>query len=334
MGTIYITQEDAFIGKVDERLNIKFEKKTILDVPLIKVDGVVILGRATVSPSAINELLQRQIPLTFLTVTGHYLGRLEPEVTKNIFVRKAQWQAAGDSPQAIHIVQGFVRGKLKNYRNILIRRQRESTDLDLSAFIERLDHTIAPIDVTHNIDSLRGLEGAGSAAYFGCFNQLIRTTEFTFTNRVRRPPTDPVNSLLSFGYSLLGHDVQGAVNIVGFDPYLGYLHCERYGRPSLALDLMEEFRPLIVDAVVLSAINKRFLVPTDFVTEPLSGAVSLTPEGRKTFLRLYAQKKQSEFKHPVLGRKCTYQEAFEIQARLLAKYLMSEIEKYPPLVLK
>lgn len=334
MGTVYITQDDAFIGKIDERLTVKFDKKTILDVPLIKIDGVVVLGRATVSPATISELLERHIPLTFLTDTGRYLGRLEPEVTKNIFVRKAQWQAAGESAQAIHAVQGFVRGKLKNYRNVLIRRQRESPGLDLSENVTRLEQAIAPIDKTQSIDSLRGLEGAGSAAYFGCFNQLLRTTEFTFPKRVRRPPTDPVNSLLSFGYSLLRHDIQGAVNIAGFDPYLGYLHCDRYGRPSLALDLMEEFRPLIVDAVVLSALNKQFLKVEDFVTESLSGAVSLTNEGRKTFLRLYAQKKQSEFKHPVLGRKCMYQEAFELQARLLAKYFMGEIEKYPPLVLK
>ncbi|MDM9381637.1 type I-D CRISPR-associated endonuclease Cas1d [Chlorogloeopsis sp. ULAP01] len=334
MGTVYITQEDAFIGKIDERLNVKFDKKTILDVPLIKVDGVVVLGRATISPATISELLERHIPLTFLTENGRYLGRLEPEVTKNIFVRKAQWQAAGESVQAIHVVQAFVRGKLKNYRNSLIRRQRECSDLDLSENVTRIEQAIAPIDTTQSINSLRGLEGTGSAAYFGCFNQLIRAKEFTFNSRIRRPPTDPVNSLLSFGYSLLRHDVQGAVNIVGFDPYLGYLHCDRYGRPSLALDVMEEFRPLVVDAVVLSALNKGLLTSTDFVTEPLSGAVSLTPEGRKTFLRLYAQKKQSEFKHPVIGRKCTYQEAFELQARLLAKYLMGETEKYPPLVLK
>lgn len=334
MGTVYITQTDAFIGKTDERLQVRFERKTILEVPLIKVDGIVVLGRATISPATISELLERHIPLTFLTETGRYLGRLEPEVTKNIFVRKAQWQAAGESAQAIHVVQGFVRGKLKNYRNILIRRQRDFSSLDLSVQITRLEQAIAPIDITESINSLRGLEGSGSAAYFGCFHQLIRATEFSFSSRVRRPPTDPVNSLLSFGYSLLRHDVQGAINIAGFDPYLGYLHCERYGRPALALDLMEEFRPLVVDAVVLSALNKRFLAPADFVTEPLSSAVSLTPEGRKTFLRLYAQKKQSEFKHPVLGRKCSYQEAFELQARLLAKYLMGETEKYPPLVLK
>ena len=161
MGTLYITQEDAFIGKIDERLNVRFDKKTILDVPLIKVDGVVVLGRATISPAAISELLERNIPLTFLTENGRYLGRLEPEVTKNIFVRKAQWQAAGESLQAIHLVQGFVRGKLKNYRQTLIRRQRESTEVDLSKNISRIEQAIAPIDITTSINSLRGLEGAG-----------------------------------------------------------------------------------------------------------------------------------------------------------------------------
>jgi CRISPR-associated protein Cas1 len=254
-------------------------------------------------------------------------------VTKNIFVRKAQWQAAGETTQAVHIVKGFVRGKLKNYRNVLLRAQRDNA-IDLNASITHLEHALAPIDKTQTIDSLRGLEGAGSAAYFGCLNNLIRAEGFSFEARRRRPPTDPVNALLSLGYALLRHDVQSAVNIVGFDPYLGYLHVERYGRPSLALDLMEEFRPLVVDAVVLSALNKKVLVPTDFTTEPLSGAVSLIKEGLRTFLRLYEQKKQSKFKHPVMGRQCTYQEAFEIQARLLAKYLMGETDKYPPLVLK
>jgi CRISPR-associated protein Cas1 len=334
MGTVYVTQEDAFIGKVDERLNVKAQKQTLLDVPLIKVDGVVVLGRATVSPAAIIELLERHIPLSFLTNTGRYLGRLEPELTKNIFVRAAQWQAEGESERAVNAVRGFVRGKLKNYRNTLLRREREGVEGDLRGGIQRLEQAIAPIDQTAKIDQLRGLEGAGSAAYFGCFNQLIRSADFQFSTRNRRPPTDPVNALLSFSYALLRHDVQGAVNIVGFDPYLGYLHVQRYGRPSLALDLMEEFRPLVADAVVLQAINKRSLLISDFTTEPLSGAVSLTQEGLKTFLRLYEQKKQSKFKHPVLGRQCTYQEAFEIQARFLAKYLMGEIEKYPPLVLK
>lgn len=334
MGTIYITQDDAFIGKSDERVTVRADKKTLLDVPLLKVDGVVVLGRATVSPAAVIELLERKIPLSFLTSTGRYLGRLEPELTKNIFVRSAQWKAEGSTQKALHLVRGFVRGKLKNYRNTLLRGQREGLEVDFQAALTRLQQAIAPINKTASIDSLRGLEGSGSAAYFGSFNQLIRAAGFTFAARRRRPPTDPVNALLSLGYALLRHDVQSAINIVGFDPYLGYLHVQHYGRPSLALDLMEEFRPLVVDAVVLSGLNRRAIAPQDFTTEPLSGAVSLTPEGLRTFLRLYEQKKQSKFKHPVLQTQCTYQESFEIQARLLAKYLMGETDQYPPLVLK
>ncbi|HEY9802278.1 MAG TPA: type I-D CRISPR-associated endonuclease Cas1d [Leptolyngbyaceae cyanobacterium] len=333
MGTVYVTQDDSFISKVDERLHVNFEKKTILDVPLIKIDGLVVMGRASISPAAISELIDKKIPLTFLTNNGKYLASLEPEMGKNIFVRTAQWKAAGESPQAIHVTQGFVRGKLKNYRYSLLEAQRRY-EVDLGNNISQLTNAIASVDKADAIDSIRGLEGAGSAAYFGCFNHLIRVDNFSFNTRNRRPPIDPVNSLLSLGYSLLRHDIQGALNIVGFDPYLGYLHTERYGRPSLALDLMEEFRPLIVDAVVLKAINRRMLTPKNFVTEPVSNAVSLTKEGLHIFLRLYQEKKQTQFKHPVMQKKHSYQETFEIQARLLAKYLIGEIDKYPPLVMR
>lgn len=334
MGTVYITQEDAFLGKVDERLSVKYQRDRLLDVPLIKINGVVVLGRATVSPAVVEELLDRNIPLSFLTRYGRYRGRLEPEVTRNIFVRRAQWNAAEETPKAIDAVRGFVRGKLKNYRNLLQRKQRENLELTLTESIDQLNRSIAALPRTQEIDRLRGYEGAGSATYFGCFSQLVRAQGFSFTHRNRRPPLDPINSLLSLGYALLRHDIQSALNIVGFDPYLGYLHTERYGRPSLALDVMEEFRPLVVDAVVLAVTNKRLLTPGDFETEPLSRAVSLTSDGLKVFLRAYEEKKQSKFKHPVMGRKCTYQEAFEIQGRLLAKFLMGETEKYPPLVLR
>ncbi|MGA0199588.1 MAG: type I-D CRISPR-associated endonuclease Cas1d, partial [Prochlorotrichaceae cyanobacterium] len=305
-----------------------------LDVPLIKVDGVVVLGRATISPAAITELLERKIPLTFLTQTGKYLGCLEPELTKNIFVRSAQWEASKDNDRQLHVVRSFIRGKLKNYRNTLLRARREGV-IDLSDIaIAPLDSSIKALDAATNINTLRGLEGAGSATYFGLFGQLIRNPEFQFTVRTRRPPTDPVNALLSLGYTLLLNDVKSALNIVGFDPYLGYLHVQHYGRPALALDLMEEFRPIVVDAFVLAAINRKAITREHFTQEPVSNAVSLTKEGWQVFLRLYEQKKQSEFKHPVLNRKCSYQRSFEIQGRLLAKYLMQETEQYPPLVLK
>lgn len=333
MGTVYVTQEEAFVCKIDERLNIKAEKKTILDVPLIKVDGVVIFGRATISPAAIAELIKRKLSLTFLTSSGKYLARLEPEMSKNIFLRSAQWKAAGESAKAVHVVRGFVRGKLKNYRVSLMRSVRDNPELDLDAGIRQIENAIAPLDKTNSIDSLRGFEGAGSAAYFASFDRLIRQANFSFNVR-HRPATDPVNSLLNLGYTLLRHDIQSALNLVGFDPYLGYLHTERYGRPSLALDLMEEFRPLVVDAVVLKAINRQQLKSDDFITEPLSNVVTLTKEGLHTFLRLYQEKKLLKFTHPVMKRQYTYQEAFEIQARLLGKYLMGEIDKYPPLVIK
>jgi CRISP-associated protein Cas1 len=334
MGTIYVTQEDAFIAKVDERLSVKFDKQTILDVPLIKVDGLVVMGRASISPAAISELINHKIPLTFLTVNGKYIARLEPEMSKNIVLRNAQWKAAGESPQAIHVTQGFVRGKLKNYRSLLLKTQRNHSEIDISKGVTQIESSLTSLEKATTIDSIRGCEGAGSAAYFGCFNQLIRVDNFSFNNRNRRPPVDPVNSLLSLGYSLLRHDIQGALNIVGFDPYLGYLHVERYGRPSLALDLMEEFRPVIVDSVVLNVINRKVLKPSDFITEPVSNAVSLTKEGLHIFLRSYQEKKLTKFKHPVLGIQKNFQETFEIQARLLGKYLMGEIDKYPPLIMK
>ncbi|MBE9222409.1 type I-D CRISPR-associated endonuclease Cas1 [Cyanobacterium stanieri LEGE 03274] len=334
MGTIYVTQDDAFIGKIDERIHIKADKQKLLEVPLIKVDGLVILGRANFSPALVAELLKRKIPMSFLTTTGKYLGRLEPELSKNIFVRKAQWSVEENTEKSIHIVKAFIRGKLKNYRNFIKLRHRQIPNNRLQNSSDKIQQIIDSLDYKNNINSLRGLEGAGSAIYFGCFDQLIKNKQFSFSTRNRRPPTDPVNSLLSLGYALLRHDLQSAINIVGFDPYLGYLHVSHYGRPSLALDLMEEFRPLVTDAVVLNLINNQKLNPKDFITEPLSNALSLTKEGLKIFLRSYEEKKQSKFKHPVLKRQCTYQEAFEIQTRFLAKYLMEETEQYPPLIIK
>jgi CRISPR-associated protein Cas1 len=334
MGTVYVNQEDAFLGRSDERLKITHERRTLLEVPLLKVDGIVVLGRAHFSPALMGELLERQIPMSFLSATGRYLGRLEPELTKNIFVRSAQWRASEQPERILHLARAFVRGKLKNCRNDLMRAQREHSGLELQKAIDSIQQSIHALPRAETVDGVRGFEGAGSAAYFGAFDQLIRVEGFSFAQRSRRPPLDAVNALLSFGYSLLRHDIQSALNIVGFDPYLGYLHTQRYGRPSLALDMMEEFRPLVVDAMVLCCLNKSILRPEDFESEPLSGAVSLNLEARKQFLRQYEQKKQSRFRHPVLEKQCTYQEAFEIQARLLGKYLLAETEQYPPLILK
>jgi CRISPR-associated protein Cas1 len=334
MGTVYITTEGAFLGKTDERLTVRIDQKNILDVPLIKVDGVVVLGRATVSPALVIELLERKIPLTYLSFTGKFLGTLSPELTKNIFVRQAQWRAKDNETQSLHIASACVRGKLKNALKSLQRWERDRPTAKLTSAIDQVKQALKTLEVAQSIESVRGAEGAGSAAYFSGFSQAITTTEFSFDQRNRRPPKDPVNAMLSLGYALLRHDIQSALNIVGFDPYAGFLHTDRYGRPSLALDLMEEFRPLIIDPIVLTCINRKMVSLEDFSKEPISEAVYLTDAGRQTFLKAYEQKKQSDFKHPVMGRKCNYREAFEIQARLLAKYLLGEIEQYPPLVMR
>ncbi len=334
MGTVYVTCEDSILKKQDERLiGVNSERVKVLDVPLLRVEGVVLVGRATVTSGLVAELLERRIPLTFLTLTGHYLGSLEPELGKNSPLRSAQWRLSQDPARTAHVVRAFIRGKLANYRVSFQRVQRDH-DLDLGENITAIAQAIHALESVEDVDKLRGYEGLGSRIYFQSFSQLLRNSDFAFKQRVRRPPTDPVNALLSFGYALLRHTCQSAVNIVGFDPYLGFLHCERYGRPNLALDMMEEFRPLVVDATVLTLLNRQMLTTADFVTEPISQAVKLTDSGRKIFLKQFEQRLNTTFKHPILQKQCNYRQAAEWQGRLLAKFALGSTDKYPPLIMR
>lgn len=214
----------------------------------------------------------------------------------------------------------------------MLRANREQENRELARAIDRLKDAERAAEASQDLDSLRGHEGEGSAAYFAVFEELIKQ-DFAFPGRVRRPPTDPVNALLSFGYTLLYNDLHSACNVVGFDPYVGYLHADRYGRANLALDLMEEFRPLIVDSVILACLNKRIIQKDDFVVE-MGEAHRLSDDARRRFLLQYEERKNTEFKHPVFGYRITYQRCFELQARLLAKHIQGEIEAYPPLITK
>lgn len=329
MSTLYITQQDTTLRKTDERLKVTRQGATLLDVPMLKVSQVVLFGRVSVTAATVQALLERQIGVSYLTEHGRYVGRIEPAFSKNIVLRSAQYRAAFAPATVLDLARQMVRGKLSNMRVFLQRANRGLDDTAIALAIDSLKETLQGIDRALTIEALRGVEGAGSAAYFGVFNRLIKAAEFAFTTRVRRPPTDPVNALLSFGYALLANDVCSAINTVGFDPYLGYLHAEHYGRPSLALDLMEEFRPLIVDSVVLTCLNKRILGPDDFQVE-LGNVYRLKDTARRTFLMQYEERKQTEVQHPTFQYKATYQRCFELQARLLAKYLKGEIAAYPP----
>lgn len=333
MSTLYITQQDVTLRKVDERLKVTSQKNVLLDIPMIKVSQVVILGRVTVTAATVAALMERNIEICYLTQHGRFIGRVQPSFSKNSLLRIEQYKAAFDPERCLYLAKGFVIGKLSNLRTVLMRGWRDQGLAELEEAANRVKAAQEQAKEAKNLDQLRGYEGEGSAAYFSVFNRLLKQSEFVFEKRVRRPATDPVNALLSFGYTLLVNELFFAVNVVGFDPYVGYLHADRYGRPSLPLDLMEEFRPVIVDTLVLTCINKKILSRSDF-REELGGVYRMTDEGRKKFLIQYEERKNTEFKHPILNQKMTYQQCFERQARFLAKTLQGELDQYPPLLIR
>jgi CRISPR-associated protein Cas1 len=333
MATFYINQNDCLLKKVDERLIVVKEREKIIDIPMIKITQVVILGRVTVTPEVFYELSNRNIGLCFLNEYGRYKTRLEPPLSKNVILRIAQYKNNFDENLKNKLAKALVNGKLTNYRMALLQLQRENKEIDILSEINLLKEMVKKVNISEDLDQIRGYEGCGSAAYFKCFPKMIKNPDFVFNKRERHPPPDSMNALLSLGYTLLRMDIESAVNMVGFDPYIGYLHCDRYGRASLALDLMEEFRPLVVDSCIIQMINRKQMTSDDF-TEEFAGSVLLKEESRKTFFKCYEQRKQTEFKHPYFNYKVNYQKCFELQARILAKYLTGETEEYIPLIMR
>ena len=317
-------------------------------IPLLKVEEVVVLGDVTLSASAIHLLLEREIEITFLSHHGQFRGRLSPPFSRNAVLRLAQYRSHHDMVRRCELARSFAIGKLSNQRTMLQRYQRRQADPVMRQAIEQMAACIQqlaalqihPVGVQRlasgdnriagtPLETILGLEGTGSAAYFRCFGKFLANQEqWPFAGRVKRPATDPVNALLSFGYALLALKVADAVQTVGFDHYVGYLHSTILGRPSLALDLMEEFRPVVVDSLVLTLLNNRMLTPADFVVE--LSAYRLKSEPRKVFFTHWENRLNEEITHPLFGYKTTYRRCLELQARLLAKAVTGEIEAYPP----
>lgn len=353
---VHIPDGDGEAGSKQKR-----ERK--MTVPLLKVEEVVVLGEITLTTPALAALLEARVGVTYLTRHGRYLGTLLPEVSKNSVLRVAQHRAYADPRQRIRLARPFVVGKLRNMRTVLMRYGREHPDLLVTSAAESLkrcigaaadcdlklvDVAIEESEVTrdpelepgeaamgrmHGLGPLLGCEGAGSAAYFGVFGRLIKTSwPHGFTRRVRRPPTDPVNALLSYGYTILAAQVAGTVASVGLDPYVGYLHSSRYGKPALALDLLEEFRPVIVDAVVLGMLNNRQLAEADFVLE--LNNCRMQDAARRLFLQKFEERMQEVVQHPLFGYRVPYRRCIELQARLLSKTLTGEVETYIPFLVR
>jgi CRISPR-associated protein Cas1 len=328
MATLYLNEQQSIVKKRDGYLIVQYPDKRTVEVPLIKVSQVVVSGDVTLTTPALHTLLELGIEVCFLSMYGHFRGRLSPPVTKNIFLRREQHRAHADAQRAVEIAQACVRGKLENMRTMLMRANRQLQDTEITAATEAIQRMISQIAQTTTVGSLLGIEGNGSAAYFGVFGKLLRGS-MTFARRRRRPPTDPINAMLSLGYTLLLHQVSAAIQIVGLDPYMGFLHQPRSGRPALALDLMEEFRPIIADSVVLNVVNHRILTEQDFHEE--LGVVHLKPEARKTFYAKFEERLQEELQHPYFGYRTSYRRCMELQVRLLGKRLMGEIPTYLPL---
>lgn len=322
---VYVQEQGASVGKHGEVLQIRQGNKTVSEVRLIDVAQVSLFGNVQITTQAVKELAARNIPISHFTYGGWFVALTQGMSHKNVELRIKQYQFALDPAEALKLSRWFVNGKIRNSRTLLRRNHREAPP-DALTELSRLGNRALRVRAAA---SLLGLEGLAARVYFANFPGMLKTAEngFDFTARNRRPPRDPVNAVLSFLYALMVRELTAVTLRVGFDPYLGFYHRPRYGRPALALDLAEEFRPLVGDSVTLTLFNGGELKQRDFVTR--AAGVALTPRARKQVLEAYERRMDTLITHPVFGYTISYRRVLEIQARLLARYLLGEIPEYP-----
>ena len=339
LNTLFVTSEDIYLSLDGENAVATRDGRAVARYPLHILSGIVSFSYAGASPALMGACAARDVSLAFCTPRGRFLARVTGESSGNVLLRRAQYRTADDPAPCCRMARNMIFGKVYNARWSIERTRRDHglrvDDDSLANTSAQLKALLPQIAEEVSMDSLRGLEGAGAAAYFDVFNQLILGEKplFAFESRNRRPPLDPVNALLSFAYSLLAHDCASALESVGLDAYVGFLHRDRPGRASLALDLMEELRPCLADRFVLTLINNRVLGRQDFDFRE-SGAVFLNDAGRKTFLQHWQDRKRAELTHPYLKEKLPWGLVSYMQALLLARTLRGDLEDYPPFLWK
>lgn len=339
LNTLYVQTHGACLGKEGETVRVKVDGAVKLTVPLHHLEGIICFGRVSVSTSLIAFCGERDVSISFLTEHGRYQARVVPAITGNVLLRREQYRKADDPAACLRIARSMVAAKIQNCRMLLLRSGRDTDDAEktegLRAAANRMACAIDSLARAETMDTVRGLEGESAKVYFGAFDHMIRVNNdaFFMRERTRRPPLDPLNSLLSFLYSVLTHDMAGAVEAVGLDPAVGFLHTDRPGRLSLALDLVEEFRPLLADRLALSLINLRQIRPEGFKVQP-GGAVLMDDATRKAILTALTQRKRDEVQHPLLDEKLPFGLLPHIQARLLARHIRGDTAEYPALMLK
>lgn len=326
MGVVYVL-EDAYLAKDGGSLKVVKRgpsgAETLLEKPLIAVEEIVVLGNAVVTPALLKHCAEENIGLHYVSTSGRYLAGLSRTPAKNALARVAQFAAHLDPARKLALARRFVLGKLRNSLTFLRRNGAEGW--------EEIRWAIGELNKAADEEALRGLEGKAADVYFRSYAALL-PEGFRFSERSRRPPRDPANSLLSLAYTFLAKECESALQIAGLDPYVGYLHEVRYGRASLALDLMEEFRSIVADSVVLSLLNNRRLTLEDFGDS--EGYPKLRKESFPKFLRAWEERLTDRVRHPLLGKSYSYRQTFLVQARILVKHLMGELPTYEPFTVR
>lgn len=342
LNTLYVTTDGAWLRKDGANVVMEVDQQEKARVPVHMLEGLVCFGRVLVSPPLLGYCAEQGISVCFLSPNGRFLARVEGPVSGNVLLRREQYRRSDDPAGCAAIVRNLLVGKLYNQRVVLARGLRdhgavldEKANVELTHASQRLDRISKKMLTEPSADVLRGLEGEAAQSYFGVFDHLIRIAEPTmrFNGRNRRPPRDAVNALLSFFYTLLTHDCRSALETVGLDPAVGFLHRDRPGRPSLALDLMEELRAFMADRLTLSMINRRQISVRDFQTME-NGVVLLREESRKDLLVTYQERKREDIQHAFLDEKVQIGLLPVIQAQLLARHLRGDLDAYPPFLWK
>ncbi len=336
LNTLFVTTQGAYLAKEGETVTVRVEKKVRLRLPVHTLDGVVCFGNVGCSPFLLGFCAERDVTISFLTEYGRFLARVQGPVSGNVLLRREQYRRADDPAFSALMARAFINGKIANCRSLLNRAVRDHSDkMDTDAVSNAINHLtglLKSLDRDLPLDEVRGTEGDGAHIYFGAFDHLIirHKEDFFFHRRSRRPPLDLVNCLLSFLYTLVMHDVRSALECTGLDPAVGFLHRDRPGRASLALDMMEEFRPM-ADRMALSLINRGQLQAKDFVVSD-SGGVRMKDKARKVLLTAYQERKQDVIQHPFLEEKMPLGLFFHTQALLLARFLRGDLDGYPPAI--
>ncbi|HAR64188.1 MAG: subtype I-C CRISPR-associated endonuclease Cas1 [Candidatus Margulisiibacteriota bacterium] len=334
LNTLFVTTQGAYLNKEGETVVVSVDKEKRLQLPILTLDGIVCFGQVSMSPYLMGFCAERNVTVSFLTEWGKFLASIHGKTAGNVLLRREQYRWADNLEQSALMARNMIIGKVANCRTVINRVLRDHKDKvnepKLASVAKSMAYSIDQLRNCNDLDHIRGIEGDSAHNYFDTFNELITNKKacFRFDTRNRRPPLDIVNCLLSFVYTLLMHDIRSGLETVGLDPYVGFLHRDRPGRASLALDMMEEFRACIADRLVLSLINRGQIDEKGF-TKSESGAVLMNDDTKKTVLSEYQKRKQEEITHPFLEEKVSVGLLFYIQALLLARYIRGDLDGYP-----